>query len=88
MADIALDGPPPIELAPGDILGLLSDGIYEYADHAGKQFDTAGVGAVIAEHHRVSMTELIARIRQAVELHAAGAPQMDDMTIVFIKRNP
>jgi sigma-B regulation protein RsbU (phosphoserine phosphatase) len=86
MADIPLDSPSPIDLAPGDILGLLSDGIYEYADHGGRQFGEEGVGKVVRLHCGRPMTDLIQYLRDAVAAHACGAPQLDDMTIVLVKR--
>ncbi len=87
MPDLPLDAPPPIDLQPGDILGLLSDGIYEYADPAGQQFGEDGVAAVIRRHAAGPMDELIQQIRAAVVAHANGAPQLDDMTIVLVKRD-
>lgn len=86
MPDMPLDAPPPLAMAPGDVLGLLSDGIYEYADAQGNQFGEAGVGRVVQAHHHGSMAGLIERVREAVAAHANGAPQADDMTIVFVRR--
>ena len=86
MPGVMLDQTPEISLAPGDIFGLLSDGIYEYADPAGKQFATTGVQAVLREHHNAPMSDLILRFREAVKAHAQKAPQLDDMTILLVKR--
>lgn len=86
MPDMPLDKPGPLCLAPGDILGLLSDGIYEYANAQSKQFGEEGVGEVMRKHSSAGMKDLIGHITQAVAAHAQGAPQMDDMTIMFVKR--
>lgn len=86
MPDMPLDTQPPLLLEPGDMLGLLSDGIYEYANHDSKQFGEEGMNQVMANHPGASMNDLIKHIRQAVAAHAKGAPQMDDMTIVLLKR--
>ncbi len=86
MADPPLDAPPPMVLEPGDIVALCSDGIYEYADPDNAQFAEGGVEKVIREHTGATAAELIDRIRNAVVAHARGAPQLDDMTILTIKR--
>jgi len=89
LPDIPVDpAPPPIAMAPGDILALLSDGIYEYADAGGHQFGLEGVCNVVRTHHDQPMSDLLNHIRAAVGQHAAGAPQADDMTIVLIRRLP
>ena len=86
VADVDFDEPNPIRLRPGDVLGLISDGIYEYADHSGEQFGEDRVGEVIAKNHNADMADLVTILRHAVEVFAQGAPQNDDMTIVFLRR--
>ncbi len=77
-----------LEMAPGDILALLSDGIYEYRDAADEQFGEARVEALLREHHDRPMSELSALLFDAVRAFARGAPQEDDMTVVLVKREP
>ena len=77
-----------MEMAPGDILALLSDGIYEYRDAASEQFGEARVEAMLREHHDRPMSELSALLFAAVRAFARGAPQEDDMTVVLVKREP
>ncbi len=86
MADPPLERPAPIHLAPGDILALCSDGIYEYADNENRQFAEGGVEQVVRMNPKATAAQLIETIRAAVKGHAAGAPQLDDMTIVIVKR--
>jgi len=82
----ALDPPVVLEMKPGDILALVSDGIFEYFDAAGEQFGQARVEQVIRENADATMAELSARLFAEVRRFAAGAPQEDDMTVVFVKR--
>ena len=49
-------------LAPGDVLVLLSDGIYEYGNGAGEQFGEDRVEQVVAGHHAHGMAALSAAI--------------------------
>ena len=76
-----------IDLAPGDILGLISDGIYEYENPAGVQFGQAGLAAIMDEHSHDSMDTLVQSIMQATYSHGDSVPQADDITIVLIRRN-
>ena len=75
-----------LALEPGDLLVLLSDGIYEYHNAHGEQFGEQRVEAILRENHGKAMAELSAILLEAVHAFARGAPQEDDMTIVLVKR--
>ena len=75
-----------IEMQPGDILVLLSDGIYEYRNAGGEEFGEVRVEALIARHHELPASELAAKILGAVQAFAGNAMQEDDMTVVLVKR--
>lgn len=77
-----------IEFEPGDILVLLSDGIYEYHDAQQAQFGEQRVEELVRAHNLRPMAELSALLMQAVQEFAHGAPQEDDMTVVLVKRAP
>jgi anti-sigma regulatory factor (Ser/Thr protein kinase) len=77
-----------LQMQPGDILLLLSDGIYEYQGSAGEQFGEARVEEIVRSHHRESMARLSAILLDAVQAFAGGAPQDDDITVVLVKREP
>jgi phosphoserine phosphatase RsbU/P len=77
-----------VEMQPGDIVALLSDGIYEYRDGDGAQFGEERVEALLREHRNQPMAALSARLFDAVRAFARGAPQEDDMTVVLVKREP
>jgi sigma-B regulation protein RsbU (phosphoserine phosphatase) len=70
-----------IEMEPGDVLALISDGVYEYQD-----FGESRVREILAAQHRKPAAELAALLLQAVKTFAAGAPQQDDITVVLVKR--
>jgi phosphoserine phosphatase len=82
----SLDPPQRMALEPGDVLGLISDGAFEYENAAGRSFGTEGVERVIGLHHHRPMSELLALLLEALHDFAAGAPQADDITIVLIRR--
>jgi len=77
-----------VAMAPGDILVLLSDGFYEYADATGAQFGEDRVQAIVAGACARPMAELQDLLTAAVTAFAAGAPQEDDMTAVLVRRAP
>jgi anti-sigma regulatory factor (Ser/Thr protein kinase) len=77
-----------IEFQPGDVLVLLSDGIYEYPDAANEEFGESRVEELLRAHHGKPMAELSDIILAAVRAFAGGAAQGDDMTVVLVKRLP
>jgi phosphoserine phosphatase len=76
-----------LDMLPGDILVLLSDGIYEYHDACNRQFGEERVEAILRAHHGKPMAELSAILLQSVQTFAGRAPQADDMTLVLVKRD-
>jgi phosphoserine phosphatase len=77
---------PAVELGPGDILVLLSDGYLEHRDPEGREYGEERVAEVLGENHGKTMAELAAVLLGSVRAFARGAPQEDDMTAVLIKR--
>ena len=74
-----------MELEKGDILALISDGIYEYENEAGELFGMDRVVQVIKEHGHRPMAELVTAMYDAAGEFGGTAPQLDDITIVFVK---
>jgi serine phosphatase RsbU (regulator of sigma subunit) len=77
-----------VDLRPGDLLVIFSDGITEAINPAQELFGEERLGAVIAEHRMATAQELIERIVAAVRAYAGTAPQTDDMTLLVVKRLP
>ncbi|HEX5488073.1 MAG TPA: GAF domain-containing SpoIIE family protein phosphatase [Rhodanobacteraceae bacterium] len=75
-----------LELARGDVLALISDGVYEYANPAGELFGNKRVAGVFEQYHALPLPELTTRLLQAVSEFAAGATQADDITLVLARR--
>jgi len=75
-----------LDMLPGDILVLLSDGFYERENAAGEAFGEERVQAVVGEHHDASAAELLGALLKAVDAFAGAVLQDDDMTGVIVKR--
>ena len=73
-------------LLPGDILTVVSDGIFEYENAHAEQFGEARVQELIAANRERSMADVLARLNASVATFASGALQQDDMTAVLVKR--
>ena len=74
-----------IWVEPGDIVAVISDGIFEYCNRDGEEFGEERAREAIRRHAAGDIgTELVA----AVGAFAGGVLQEDDMTIVLVKRGP
>jgi sigma-B regulation protein RsbU (phosphoserine phosphatase) len=84
-----IDGPGALQaydFEPGDILALLSDGIYEYLSAKGMEFGQDGVAQWLVENHHLGARECVQQLQQGITAFGAGAAQLDDVTIVLLKR--
>lgn len=88
MPHSSLDPPKKALLDPGDVFGLISDGIYEYENEAGVQFGRQGVKKILDKNPDASAQELVDKIMAATREHGGTAPQADDITIVLVRRLP
>jgi serine phosphatase RsbU (regulator of sigma subunit) len=86
--DATSDGVRRMQVEPGDLIVLLTDGFYEYRNAAGDQFGDERVAQIILSHHHRPARELLQELLEATRAFAGGAPQMDDMTAVIIRRLP
>jgi len=75
-----------LDMQPGDILVLLSDGFYEQSNRHGEMFGDDRVRDIVRTHHAGPMADMLAELLRAVEDFAGGTPQEDDMTAVVVKR--
>ena len=76
-----------VPLEPGDVVVLITDGFFEWANPDGEQFGTERLARSVAAHASDSGDRLIAGLLADVEEFARGTPQNDDLTAVVIKRN-
>jgi anti-sigma regulatory factor (Ser/Thr protein kinase) len=74
-------------MQPGDILVLISDGVFDYRNPAGESFGESRVQDIVREKHREPVAAIMQALLDAVAAFAGGAPQEDDMTLLLVKRD-
>lgn len=75
-----------VQMEPGDILVLFSDGVTEAANPQDEDFGEARLAEVVAANaHRPAM-EIVEAIEAAVHEFTQGAPAADDITVVVARR--
>jgi len=75
-----------VELNPGDMLVLATDGFFEWANAQGDQFETRRLEETIRRSREKSAREIISILYRAVVEFSGGTTQQDDLTAVVIKR--
>ncbi|MGK4000421.1 PP2C family protein-serine/threonine phosphatase [Sorangium sp. So ce1024] len=85
--DLDLPATPPLVMAPGDLLVLLTDGFYEYQDAAGQVFGKERVGDLIHRLHARPTSDILGALLAEVRRFAGTAKQIDDLTALLVKRD-
>jgi phosphoserine phosphatase RsbU/P len=78
--------PEPIVMEPGDIICLVSDGVFEQEGPGGRRFGLRRIESILTRGKRLPLEELITLLRDGVRDYACELPQADDMTIVLLRR--
>ena len=75
-------------MQPGDVLVLLSDGVYEYENRQGAPFGEGRVEQLLKYYHHLPMVELCRQMLQDIYEYGEGTEQEDDITLVLVRRVP
>jgi phosphoserine phosphatase RsbU/P len=75
-----------VELAPGDLLVMYSDGITEAMSPLHELFGRERLGELLRSVQELPARELAAKVVETVRRHENGAPQSDDITLVVVRR--
>jgi phosphoserine phosphatase RsbU/P len=78
---------PVLNLKPGDMVVLGTDGIVESMDQRGTQFGNERLQECIRKGAEGPLPELVRNIGRAVELHYVGDSPPDDLTLLAVRRN-
>jgi sigma-B regulation protein RsbU (phosphoserine phosphatase) len=75
-----------IDLAPGDVLVLYTDGLTEALNAEGEEFGAERLMAAVAAHAPASAAEIQVAIMSAYTTFTGGGEVVDDVTCVVVKR--
>jgi len=74
-------------LVPGDVLALITDGVFERENREGVEFGSEAAVEIIRRHAGSPLPAIIERIVEGCDAFAGGAPQADDMTLLLLRRS-
>ena len=74
-----------VQLARGDIISVVSDGVVDALSPMRERFGLDRIKQVITEHHQDDGTEIVEQLRQALADFSSGSEADDDRTILLIK---
>jgi serine phosphatase RsbU (regulator of sigma subunit) len=86
MNDVGYGPSQQIRLEKGDVLVLLTDGFFEWANPEGEQFGTQRLAEAIKKAAGGSSKQIIADLHASVRDFVGDVQQPDDLTAVVIKR--
>jgi sigma-B regulation protein RsbU (phosphoserine phosphatase) len=76
-----------VQFNQGDILLMYSDGISEAFNKDKEQFGDDRVISIVQNLRDESAQTILDSVLEAVRTHSAGTPQLDDLTVVVVKRH-
>ncbi|MCF7803732.1 MAG: SpoIIE family protein phosphatase [Candidatus Marinimicrobia bacterium] len=75
-----------LDFAPGDSLVIYSDGITDAMNEEEEHFGEDRFEEALKKHHTKSAEELIEVVIESIQKFVGDAPQLDDMTLLVIRR--
>lgn len=84
--EIDTETPRVVDMAPGDMLLLVTDGFFEWTNDASEQYGVERLVAFMRTHRGLDAAAFIAALHEDVLAHAAGTPQADDLTAFVVRR--
>jgi serine phosphatase RsbU (regulator of sigma subunit) len=86
VADLVSEPPRALDLGPGDLLVLATDGFFEWANPQNELFGAKRLEQAIRTSRAKHPSEVISDLYQSVIEFSGGTKQQDDLTAVIIKR--
>jgi sigma-B regulation protein RsbU (phosphoserine phosphatase) len=74
-------------LEPGDTMLLYSDGVTDACTQDDVEFGLDRTIETLKAFHHLPAPAILDSLIEAIDAHAAGAPQFDDITAMVVKRS-
>ncbi|MCK5131170.1 MAG: SpoIIE family protein phosphatase [Candidatus Sabulitectum sp.] len=74
-----------VQIHPGDVLVLYTDGITETMNANDVEFDISGLTDAVIEYRDLNAEQIVTRVLKAMNTHGQGSAQADDRTLVVVK---
>ncbi len=87
VADLPMVASKPFPFATGDLFILITDGFYEWRRPDREQFGVDRLLEVIRRYRERSCDEIIRCLQEAVLDFSEGSEQLDDLTVIVLKRD-
>jgi sigma-B regulation protein RsbU (phosphoserine phosphatase) len=75
-----------LTFARGDVMIIYSDGVTDATNRMAEPFGLERLTSVVRDHRDHPAAVVVGSVIAAVEDHAGGTPQLDDITVVVVKR--
>ena len=85
-ADIPYGPAQNLTLSRGDVIILMTDGFFEWANAADEEFGVTRLETAVRSARTLPPAQIIERMYKAVTDYVGNVPQADDLTAVIIKR--
>jgi len=76
-----------LQLAPGDMIAVFTDGFSEWSDTGGEQFGVQRLSEALVRHADQAAAQTIAAVHADMTAFVTTSPQLDDLTAIIIKRD-
>jgi phosphoserine phosphatase len=83
--ELAIELTEPFRMSPGDIVAVISDGVYEAMDSTEAEFGNERVMQILSTHRHESAQHILAALQDSVAQFTDSAPAADDRTAIIIK---
>jgi phosphoserine phosphatase RsbU/P len=83
--DIVVETGPPVQLCPGDLLLLITDGFFEAQNSNGTLFGLPQVLDLVRENRTRPAVEILKVLDETVQAFCHPVPVMDDQTAVIVR---